>query len=199
MGMRGYLNRRIPADETILYRAHISWVPFFVSLTRWGAVFSAIGGVAWGVTGSMGTGLAAVMFGIVLGFLFQMRFITYALGVDIVVTDRHLHCKTGIVRIDNDREASLGRVDRVDIDMHTITQRLFDYGDIEFQTVGSDGFFDFNKVASPYALKMAFDDAKEAYDSRAASNGYRDSYEYEAPARPMGEGRHGRRNDRRRW
>lgn len=167
-----YIQRRLTPSERIVYTGHVSWVPLMINASVAFVVTSAIAGVIWGITSSVGYMGLTYVIAIVIWTITHISEIIHNASTEMVVTNSHLHSKTGLIRIENDREATLERVDRVDIDMHSIVQRLFDYGDIEFQTMGSDsGFFYFRNVAHPYAMKDAYDDARVRHDRELRAAG----------------------------
>ncbi len=162
MGLHGYIDKQLTSDEHIVYRAHLSWVPIVAKIL----LFLVIGIIACVaiVTFTEQNRPAALAFVIItlLGVLFQLPAMVRNWGVDIVVTDKRLHSKTGLVVVKNDRESSLARVDDTDIDFNSIMQRVFNYGSIEIHTIGSE-LIHLDNVAKPRALKKALNEAKEKY------------------------------------
>lgn len=163
--MERYIRNRMAHGERVVYAGSASWIPLILGTMSYLVLLSALSGVAWGLTDNPSVVPVVYAVGILAWCVISVRAILYNVGAEMVITNTHLHSKTGIVRIDNDREATLDRIDRVDVDMHGLIQRFFDYGDIEFQTVGSDaGFFLFKRVAHPYAMKDAYNSARLDYD-----------------------------------
>lgn len=145
----------------------MSWVPFVIRSMTMLVVVSFVAGCLWGVTGDARLMAVTYLVAVIVWALMLLRTALRIVGTEMVITNSHIHSKTGIVRIDNDRETSLDKIDRVDIDKHRFVQRIFDFGDIEFQTVGSDsGFFLFKDVAHPYEMKDAYNAAKYDYEQR---------------------------------
>lgn len=172
--MGRYIQNRMAHGERVIYTGSVSWIPLILSTMLFLVLLSAFSGVAWGFTNNFAVVPIVYVVGILAWCVISIRPILYNVGAEMVITNTHLHSKTGIIRIDNDREATLDRIDRVDVDMHSLTQRFFDYGDIEFQTVGSDtGFFLFKRVSHPYAMKDAYNSARLDYDKAIMGGGVR--------------------------
>ena len=162
MGLHGYIDRQLGDDEKVLYRAHLSWVPSGAKIL----LFLLIGivvcvGIVYFTQQNRTAALALVII-LALGIVIQVPAIIGNLGVDIVVTDKRLHSKTGVIMVKNDRESSLARVDDTDIDFNSLLQRMFNYGSIEIHTLGSE-LVHLDRVANPRALKRAINDAKACY------------------------------------
>lgn len=168
--MSGYIAGRLPRGEHVVYEGKLSLVPLALKTMRMFVVMSLVAGIAWGLTDNVSWAFLVYGIGIVVLALSSIGYIVKYVGTEMVVTNSHIHSKTGIIRVDNDREASLDRIDRVDIDKHRFYQRLFDFGDIEFQTMGSDGdFFSFKDVAHPYEMKDAYNAARMDYEEELRS------------------------------
>lgn len=160
-----YIGDRLPRGEEIRYSGHVSWIPFVLRSMMLFVVLSFVAGCVWGGTDDVRLMAVTYLAGVIVWALSLLRTALRIAGTEIVITNSHIHSKTGIIRIDNDRETSLDKIDRVDIDKHRFVQRAFDFGDIEFQTVGSDsGFFLFKDVAHPYEIKDAYNAAKYDYE-----------------------------------
>lgn len=162
-----YISDRLPRGEEIRYSGRISWIPFVLRSMVLLVVLSFVAGCVWGITDDARLMAVTYLVGVIVWALSLLKTALRIVGTEMVITNSHIHSKTGIVRIDNDRETSLDKIDRVDIDKHKVVQRIFDFGDIEFQTVGSDsGFFLFKDVAHPYEMKDAYNAAKYDYEQR---------------------------------
>jgi len=163
MGLPGYLDKQLQSDEHVIYRAHLSWVPFVKRLIIFSLFGAIVGGVIWTVFG-IGWGFLTYLVVMILGILGQMSTITKNLGFDIIVTNKRLHYKKGIVTVQDDRESSLYRIDDSDVDYPTISSRIFRYGNLTVQTVnGANEFFDFENVAEPLKLKQEINKARENF------------------------------------
>lgn len=165
-----YISDRLPRGEEIRYSGHVSLIPFILRSMTLLVVLSFAAGCVWGITDDARLMAVTYLVGVIVWALALLKAALRIVGTEMVITNSHIHSKTGIIRIDNDRETSLDKIDRVDIDKHKFVQRIFDFGDIEFQTVGSDsGFFLFKDVAHPYEMKDAYNAAKYDYEQRLRS------------------------------
>ncbi|MBO4365707.1 MAG: PH domain-containing protein [Eggerthellaceae bacterium] len=162
MGLHGYIDKQLTGDEQIIYRAHLSWVPIVGKILTFllAGIIVCVCLVQFAGQGRVAAyALVAIT---LLGVLIQLPAIVRNLGVDIVVTDKRLHSKTGLIMVKNDRESSLARVDDTDIDFESIFERLFNYGSIEIRTLGAE-LIHFDNVAKPRQLKRRINEAKEKY------------------------------------
>ena len=162
MGLHGYIDKQLTSGETIVYRAHLSWVPIVAKILLFLVVGIAVCVAVVFFGGDNRVAALSLVIIALLGVLIQLPAMVRNWGVDIVVTDKRLHSKTGLVAVQNDRESSLARVDDTDIDFNSVFQRLFNYGSIEIHTLGSE-LIHLDNVANPRALKKAINEAKEKY------------------------------------
>lgn len=169
MGLHGYIDKQLQhTNENVLYRAHISWVPMLTGVIPTMAIASTAGGVLWGVTTNPLFGFAALALGGAIAVVSRIPKIVYNLGVDICVTDKRLHTKTGIININDDHETQLTRINDTVVDP-SIIGRLFDYANVTIQTVAGEDDFTFKCVANPYGLRDALNNARDMYQSSAGS------------------------------
>ena len=162
MGLHGYIDKQLTSGETIVYRAHLSWVPIVAKILLFLVVGIAVCVAVVFFGGDNRVAALSLVIIALLGVLIQLPAMVRNWGVDIVVTDKRLHSKTGLVAVQNDRESSLARVDDTDIDFNSVFQRLFNYGSIEIHTLGSE-LIHLENVARPRDLKKAINEAKEKY------------------------------------
>ena len=162
MGLHGYIDKQLTVDEQIVYRAHLSWIPIVGRVLAFllAGIIVCVCLVRFADQGRIAAYALVII--TLLGVLVQLPAIIRNLGVDIVVTDKRLHSKTGLIAVRNDRESSLARVDDTDIDFESVFERLFNYGSIEIHTLGSD-LIHFDNVAKPRELKRHINEAKEKY------------------------------------
>lgn len=184
--MGHYIESHLTRGEHIVYIAKLSYIPLIFRDLRWFVLVSFIAGIIWGLF-SFQYMVLAYCIGIFIIILATIPAVITMLGTEMIITNTSIHSKTGIIRVDNDRTASLDRIDRVDIDKHKFVQRLFDYGDIEFQTIGSDsGFFYFHNVSHPYEMRDAYNAAMVDYekDLRTSGHGPRSNSQYASSSNP---------------
>ena len=75
------------------------------------------------------------------------------LATDVVVTDRRLYYRSGIINI-KDHVTELSNISDVSIDP-TIFGRIFDYADVKIQTIAGEEDFDFREIAHAYEMRRA--------------------------------------------
>jgi membrane protein YdbS with pleckstrin-like domain len=164
MGMTGYLNKRLKrTGERIVYRTHLSWIPMFLSAIPMIWLVSIIAGAVMGFTGNWGYTLMAFLLGFILILISMIPKILRNLGTDIVVTDRRLHTKTGILDVDNDKQTPLTNIDDTVADP-TVLGRLFGYGDVVVHTFGgreADDNFPFRNVTDPHELVAVINETRD--------------------------------------
>ena len=171
MGLHGYIDKQLQhTNEKVLYRAHISWVPLITGAVPTMAIASTLGGAAWGLTANMALGLGVIGVGGVIAVLTRIPKIVYNLGVDICVTDKRLHTKTGIININNDHETQLSRINDTIVDP-SIVGRVLDYANVTIQTVAGEDDFTFRHVANPYGLRDALSNAREIAQTQSQGSG----------------------------
>lgn len=165
MGMTGYIDKRLKrTGERIIYRAHLSWVPLFLTAIPMTWIVSMLAGAVMGMTGNAGYTVMTIIIGIILIVISKIPGVLKNIGTDIVVTDRRLHSKTGIIDVDNDHETPLTNINNTVADP-TVIGRLFGYGDVVIQTIGGNDDFTFRNVSNPNELVAIIN---ETYDGLIA-------------------------------
>ena len=162
----GFLDSQIGKvdNEVLLYRAHISWVPVALHMVPVLLIAGFLSGIVWGVLDNLAAGILAALIVLLLGFMTQMPYLYDIAATDIVVTNKRFMCKKGIVTIKDNRSSNLSRIDDTDVDINTVAERIFRYGDVTVQTLGSGhDFYSFTKVARPRLLVQAINEAKDKY------------------------------------
>lgn len=164
MGMTGYLDKRIKrTGERIVYRTHLSWIPMFLASIPMIWLAAIIAGAVMGFTGNAKYSLIAFLCGLVLILISKIPRILRNIGTDIVVTDRRLHTKTGILDVDNDKQTPLTNIDDTVADP-TVFGRLFGYGDVVVHTFGGHGAgddFPFRNVTDPHELVAVINETRD--------------------------------------
>lgn len=170
--MTGYIDKRLRrTNETILYRAHLAWMPVLIGGIPLTLLSSGVAGAVMGMTRNARLAALALGAGLLLTLLSRVPGILGNLGTDIVVTDRRLHSKTGILDVDDDHETPLTNIDDTVADP-TILGRLFGYGDVFVHTYGSgqgsNDSFTFRRVADPYELVAVINETHDQLISGGA-------------------------------
>lgn len=165
MGMTGYIDKRLKrTGERIIYRTHLSWIPMFLTAVPLLWFICILAGAVMGITGNFGYAMLVVFGGVVLIALSKVPSIMKNIGTDIVVTDRRLHTKEGILDVNNDRETPLTNIDDTIADP-TIIGRLFGYGDVMVHTFGgghgNGDNFTFRNVTDPHELVAVINETRD--------------------------------------
>jgi len=164
MGMTGYIDKRLKrTGERIIYRTHLSWIPLFLTAIPLLWFICILAGAVMGITGNLGYAMLVILGGVVLIALSKIPAIVRNIGTDIVVTDRRLHTKEGIIDVDNDRETPLTNIDDTIADP-TVLGRLFGYGDVMVHTFGgrgNDDNFTFRNVADPHEFVAVINETRD--------------------------------------
>lgn len=173
MGMTNYIDRKLKrTNERIVYRAHLSWIPIVVGAIPLMMLTSVIAGALYGLFDNFGYVLLAYVIGILLVILTRVPKIMKNIGTDIVVTDRRLHTKTGLINVDNDRETPLTNIDDTIADP-TVFGRMMGYGDVSVHTFGGgqgmDDSFVFKGVADPFELVAVINETRDGLAAGGAS------------------------------
>lgn len=123
---------------------------------------SIIAGAVKGFTGSNTYALFTWLGGLLLIILSKIPTIIRNIGTDIVVTDRRLHSKRGIVDVDDNHETPLTNIDDT-ISDPTVFGRMFGYGDVMIRTFGSSDRdqFTFRNVTDPHELVAVINETRD--------------------------------------
>lgn len=207
MGATGYIDKRLRrTNERVIYRAHLSWIPVFTGAIPLLAVTSLMAGAALGISKSMPICLIVFGIGLVITLLTRVPKIIRNVGTDIVVTDRRLHTKRGLINIENDRETPLTNIDDTIADPGPIG-RLLGYGNVFIHTFGggqgAGDEFDFPNVSDPFEFVAVINETRDNIASGGSSpyGNYprdrgRDSYDRDDYGRGRDYDGRGRRGDR---
>lgn len=174
MGTTGYIDKRLRrTNERIVYRAHLSWIPVFTSAIPLLGLTSVFAGATLGVFDNMSLCIVVLGIGLLLTLVTRIPKIIRNIGTDIVVTDRRLHTKRGIINIDNDRETPLTNVDDTIADPGPIG-RVLGYGNVSIHTFGggqgAGDEFEFRNVSDPFELVAVINETRDQIaNGRAAS------------------------------
>ena len=75
------------------------------------------------------------------------------LATDVVITDRRLYYRSGIINI-KDHVTELSNISDVSIDP-TVFGRIFNYADVKIQTIAGEEDFDFREISHAYDMRRA--------------------------------------------
>ena len=136
----GYIEKRLVNDETILYRAKISW-KFFI----WPIVLLIL--IIWL---SSKLHAIAVFFAVVFSIYVIVRAVLVILTTEFALTDRRIIAKKGIIR-QRSMEILLNKVESITISQ-PLDGRIFGFGTVT--VIGSGGTQEFfRSISNPMELR----------------------------------------------
>ena len=136
----GYIEKRLVNDETILYRAKISW-KFFI----WPIVLLIL--IIWL---SSKLHAIAVFFAVVFSIYVIVRAVLVILTTEFALTDRRIIAKKGIIR-QHSMEILLNKVESITISQ-PLDGRIFGFGTVT--VIGSGGTHEFFRlISNPMELR----------------------------------------------
>jgi uncharacterized membrane protein YdbT with pleckstrin-like domain len=109
--------------------------------------------VAWRIFNKVQIGLIILGVSVVVAFVTRIPRIIANLDTDVVVTDKRLYARTGIIDI-KDQVTDLANVSDVTVDP-TVFGRIFDYADVTIQTYAGESDFVLKRIAHPYDMRSA--------------------------------------------
>ena len=140
-------------DEREVFHARESWVPLVIGAIPF--VLVGIIGlvVAWTVFDKQNIGWIILGVAILLAVLTRIPRIIANLDTDVIVTDKRLYVRTGIIDI-KDQVSDLSTISDVTVDP-SIFGRIFDYADVRIQTYAGEGDFVLRGIAHAYDMRAA--------------------------------------------
>lgn len=140
-------------DEVEVFHAKESWVPVVLGCIPILILGIAAFVVAWRVFNNMQVGLILLGISVVVAIATRVPRIVANLDTDVVVTDRRLYARTGIVDI-RDQVCDLSNISDVTVDP-TVFGRLFDYADVRVQTHAGEDDINLRAIAHAYDMRRA--------------------------------------------
>lgn len=163
-----YLNEHLNPGEHPIFRAHLSWIPIFVRQIPFMLVGSLIGGVVGGVMGNLLIGVAIALGIWIIGALAQVGQIYKNIATDILLTNQGIHSKRKLFAVEDDQFSRYAVINDARLTYNSIFQRMFQYGDIEIETIGNDANFEYKCLAKPMAFKQAVRAAQQRFSIQGA-------------------------------
>ncbi len=147
------------ANERELFHAKESWVPVILGVIPVALVCALISVV---VTYFADSGLAVicVLASIVVCVLSRIPHIIDNWRTDVVVSNRRLYYRSGILDI-KDHVTDLGSITDVTVDP-TIMGRLFNYADVRIQTKAGDDDFVLKEIRDAYEMRRIINVGRDA-------------------------------------
>ncbi len=147
-------------DEHEVFHAKESWVPVVLG----GIPFVLLGIVAlvcaWVGFKNSTVGLILLAVFVVVALASRVPRIIANLDTDVIVTNKRLYARKGIVDI-RDQVCDLSNVADVMVDP-SVLGRLFDYADVRIQTYAGESDFDLKGIAHPYDMRSAISQGSDA-------------------------------------
>lgn len=155
-------------DEVEVFHAKESWIPVILG----GIPFILLGiaalVVAWWLFKQQAIGLMLLGAFIVVAVLSRIPRILANLDTDVVITNKRLYARTGIVDI-KDQVCDLSNISDVTVDP-SVLGRIFDYADVRVQTFAGDQDFDLRGIAHPYEMRKAINRGSDAVKETRSSS-----------------------------
>ncbi len=152
-------------DEREVFHAKESWIPLIlgaIPIVLLGVIAFA---VAHFVFKNTLVGLILLGISVVIAFVMRIPRAIANLDTDVIVTDKRLYARTGIVDI-KDQVCDLSNVSDVTVDP-SVFGRLFDYADVRIQTYAGESDFELRSIAHAYEMRKAISQGSDA--SRAST------------------------------
>ena len=155
-------------DEVEVFHAKESWIPVILGAIPFVLFGIAALVVAWWLFKQQTIGLVALGVFIVVAVVTRIPRILANLDTDVIITNKRLYARTGIVDI-KDQVCDLANISDVTVDP-SILGRIFDYADVKVQTFAGDQDFDLRGIAHPYEMRRAISQGSDAAkDTRTPS------------------------------
>ena len=140
-------------DERETFHAKESWVPIILGTIPFLLVGIALLIVLWRFYGNTTAGFIALGVCLLVGIITRVPRVIANLDTDVIVTNKRLYARTGIIDI-KDQVCDLSNVADVTVNP-TIFGRLFDYADVRIQTYAGESDFVLRGIAHAYDLRKA--------------------------------------------
>lgn len=141
-----------PAEREV-FHAKESWIPVIMGAVPLFVLGIVLWTVAWRVFNKNTVGLILLGVCTLAALLTRIPRVITNLDTDVIVTDKRLYARTGIIDI-KDQVCDLANVSDVTVDP-TVFGRLFDYADVRIQTFAGDQDFDLKGIAHAYDMRAA--------------------------------------------
>lgn len=147
------------SDEVEKFQAKESWVPVCLGAIPVLAVCIVICVIIAGPLKRSDLLPYAIIATIVITLLSRIPHILDNLRTDVVVTNRRLYYRYGIIDI-KDHVTDLGSITDVMIDP-TVLGRIFNYADVRIQTKSGDDDFILKEIANAYSMRQVLNEGRD--------------------------------------
>ena len=139
-------------NEVEVFRARESNIPVLLRAIPI-VVLGIIAAIAADLLGYKEYILWVVLAFVIIAIVVVVPRLVANLATDVVVTDRRLYFRSGILNI-KDHVTELSNISDVSIDP-TVFGRIFNYADVKIQTLAGEEDFDFREIARAYDMRRA--------------------------------------------
>lgn len=140
-------------SEREVFHAKESWVPVILGAIPFLLVGVVALVVAWRFFGNRTIGLILLGVASAVALLTRLPRVFANFDTDVIVTDKRLYARTGIIDI-KDQVCDLSSVSDVTVDPSPLG-RIFDYADVRIQTYAGDQDFELRGIAHAYEMRKA--------------------------------------------
>jgi uncharacterized membrane protein YdbT with pleckstrin-like domain len=152
-------NRFDNPEEKELFHAKESWIPVVLGALPIVLVGIAAFVVAWRFFDKLQIGLIILGVSVVVAFVTRIPRIIANLDTDVVVTDKRLYARTGIIDI-KDQVCDLSNVSDVTVDP-SVLGRIFDYANVRIQTKAGDDDFVLKEIKDAYKMRQVINTGRD--------------------------------------
>lgn len=140
-------------NEKEVFHAKESWIPVVLGIIPIILVGIVACVIAWRFFDNLTVGMILFGVSLVIAIVSRIPRIIANLDTDVIVTDKRLYARTGIVDI-KDQVCDLSNVSDVTVDP-TIFGRIFDYANVRIQTYAGESDFELRGIAHAYEMRRA--------------------------------------------
>lgn len=155
-------------EERETFHAKESWVPVVIGSIPVALVCVLITVAVTVLAGRSDLTLACVLASIVVVLVSRVPHIVDNWRTDVVVTDRRLYYRHGIIDV-SDHVTDLGSITDVTIDP-SIAGRLFGYANVRIQTKAGDDDFVLKEIKDAYKVRSVINVGRDALETSGAAS-----------------------------
>ena len=139
------------SDEHEVFHAKESWIPVVLGALPILLLGIASFVVAWRAFDKMQIGLIILGVSVIVALVTRIPRIISNLDTDVIVTNKRLYARTGIINI-KDQVCDLSNISDVTVDP-SVCGRIFDYADVRIQTYAGESDFVLRGIAHAYEMR----------------------------------------------
>ena len=154
-------------DEREVFHAKESWIPLILGAIPFILLGILALVIAWKFFGNTTVGLILLGISVVAAIVTRVPQIIANLDTDVIVTDKRLYARTGIIDI-KDQVCDLSTVSDTTVDP-TIFGRIFNYADVRIQTYAGEQDFELHRISRAYDMRKAINRGVDASRTSASA------------------------------